>query len=335
MLTKRQNLIETIKGGNPDRFVNQYEALICQPPPFGMIMRNPVNEGNPMPMPGGKTVNGWGVTVEWQEGQPGAFPVHDDEHKVIKDVTKWRDVIKSPPLDYPQAAWDKYKPAVENIDRNEVFATCFKAIGLFEQTHFLMGIDSALLALALEPEAMHELIDYITDWELGYAKLLCEQFKPDCIFQHDDWGSHNNSFMSPKMFREFFVPAYKKIYGFYKENGVELIVHHNDSYSANLVPDMIDMGIDIWQGCVTTNNVPELVKQYGGQISFMGDIDNGVVDREDWTRELVATEVRRACETNGKHYFIPCNAMGGPKSAYPGVYEAVSEEIEKMSQEMF
>lgn len=27
MLTKRQNLLETIRGGKPDRFVQQYEAL--------------------------------------------------------------------------------------------------------------------------------------------------------------------------------------------------------------------------------------------------------------------------------------------------------------------
>jgi hypothetical protein len=335
MLTKRQNLIETIKGGNPDRFVNQYEAFVCQPTMFGMIMGDPITAASPMPAPGTQAVNGWGVTIQWPEGVPGPFPVHDDEHIVLKDVTKWREVVKAPNLDYPQSEWDKYKPAVEEIDRNEVFATCFIAPGVFEQTHYLQGMDSCLLALGVEPEAMKELIDYITEWELGYAKLLCENFKPDVIFHHDDWGSHKTSFMSPKMFKEFFVPAYQKIYGFYKSNGVELIVHHNDSYSANLVPHMIEMGIDIWQGCVTTNNVPELVREYGGKISFMGDIDNGVVDREDWSREVIAREVRRACETNGKHYFIPNTAMGGPVSTYPGVYEAVSEEIDKMSKEMF
>jgi len=42
---------------------------------------------------------------------------------------------------------------------------------------------------------------------------------------------------------------------------------------------MIDLGIDVFQGCMTTNNVPELVKKYGGKISFMGDLDNGVLDR--------------------------------------------------------
>ena len=27
MLTPKQNMLEVIKGGNPDRFVNQYEAV--------------------------------------------------------------------------------------------------------------------------------------------------------------------------------------------------------------------------------------------------------------------------------------------------------------------
>ena len=53
MLTKRQNLLETIRGGNPDRFVNQYEYLICQPEGYGMIMANPVTAASPRPVPGG------------------------------------------------------------------------------------------------------------------------------------------------------------------------------------------------------------------------------------------------------------------------------------------
>jgi uroporphyrinogen-III decarboxylase len=141
--------------------------------------------------------------------------------------------------------------------------------------------------------------------------------------------------MSPEMFAEFFVPAYKKIYAYYKSHGVELIVHHSDSYAANLVPAMIEMGIDIFQGCMTTNNVPELVKKYGGKISFMGDLDNGVMDRADWTPELIRREVERACRNNGKLYFIPCLVMGGPGNIYPGVYMETTKEIDRMSGEMF
>lgn len=39
MLTKRQNLLETIRGGKPDRFVNQFE-------PFALIMGDPYMSRN-------------------------------------------------------------------------------------------------------------------------------------------------------------------------------------------------------------------------------------------------------------------------------------------------
>lgn len=67
-----------------------------------------------------------------------------------------------------------------------------------------------------------------------------------------------------------------------------MIVHHSDSYAANLVLFMIEMGVDIWQGVMNTNNIPELIKEYGGKISFMGEIHSGLVDFPDWTPEVVA-----------------------------------------------
>jgi hypothetical protein len=66
---------------------------------------------------------------------------------------------------------------------------------------------------------------------------------------------------------------------------VELVVHHSDGYAATLVPAMIEMGIDVWQGCFSTNDIPDLIKKYGGKISFMGGIENHLVDFEGWTEE--------------------------------------------------
>ncbi|MCL2125575.1 MAG: uroporphyrinogen decarboxylase, partial [Oscillospiraceae bacterium] len=78
MLTKRQNMLETIRGGNPDRFVNQFEAI-------DFIWATPYNKhSRGMVRPGGEAVNAWGVTIRFQEGTPGPFPVHDDEHIVLK-----------------------------------------------------------------------------------------------------------------------------------------------------------------------------------------------------------------------------------------------------------
>ncbi|NTW71813.1 MAG: uroporphyrinogen decarboxylase, partial [Eubacteriaceae bacterium] len=301
MLTKRQNLIETIKGGNPDRFVNQYEFM-------ELIMEAPM-EPFP-PGPGTEIKNGWGITFRWPEGQLGEFPVHDDEHKVLKDINEWKQCVKAPSVKFTKEEWAAAAAHANDVDRKDKFVTAFIAPGIFEMTHHLMGMEDALMSYYEEPDAMQELIDYLVEYELAYAKEVIDNIKPDAIFHHDDWGSQRSSFISPEMFEEFYLPAYKKIYGYYKENGVELIVHHSDSYAANLVPYMIEMGIDIWQGVMTTNNTPGLIEKYGGQITFMGNIDSGVVDFPGWTREIVSDNVKKACEECGKLYFIPNLSQG-------------------------
>lgn len=329
MLTKRENLMETIRGGSPDRFVNQYEA-------FEIIMNDPFNLHFPGPKEGEMEVKvGWGVTKQWPAGFPGAFPVHDQEHIVCKDITEWKKYCFAPPAEYPEEEWEPCIKAAAAVDRKDKFVTAFIAPGVFEQCHYLLEIQQCLIDFYDEPEAMHELIDCITDWEVRYAEQICKYMKPDALFHHDDWGSQISTFISPDMFEEFFLPAYKKIYGTYKANGVELIVHHSDSYAATLVPYMIEMGIDIWQGVMTSNNISELIQKYGDKISFMGGVDSAKVDHPGWTREEVKREVERACREYGKKYFIPGASQGLPMSNFEGVYEAMSEEIDLMSKEMF
>ena len=61
MLSKRENLVEVMKGGAPDRFVNQYEA-------FALIMGVPVSPYKRALCGGGPVKDGWGVTKVWPEG---------------------------------------------------------------------------------------------------------------------------------------------------------------------------------------------------------------------------------------------------------------------------
>jgi len=330
MLTARQNMIETIRGGSPERFVNQFEAIeLLSETPFFVRWRGNMRPGM------GRATDAWGVTLEYREDQPGAFPVHDGEHIVLKDVTEWRSVIKAPELNFPEEDWAKCKAFVDSIDRAEKFAAVVHVTGVFGQLHYLMGMEDCMTNFYTEPEAMKELIGAITEWELEYARIHCERLKPDMVFHHDDWGSHRSTFLSPEMFDEFIFPSYKKIYGFYKANGVEVVVHHSDTYAATLVPHMIEMGIDVWQGCVDTNNIPALIQEYGGKISFMGALNNGIVDAPGWTEELISGTVEKACRECGKLYFIPCMTGGKASSFFPGVYSAVSREIDRMSAVMF
>lgn len=328
MLTPKQNLIETIRGGKPDRFVNQYEAiqLLFHP---AMIHGGGASQGQE------NVVNAWGVTNSWPAGVPGAFPVHTADKIVVKDIEHWQDYVHAPSLDFPQEEWDMFKAQYDAIDGSKAFKAPFVAPGLFEQTHHLCEISNALMYYITNPDEMHDLIAYLTEYELKLAELICSKLHPDAIFHHDDWGSEKSTFMSPAMFEEFFVEPYKQIYGYYHNHGVELVIHHSDSFCETIVPDMIEMGIDIWQGCMESNDLPGLIQKYGGKISFMGGIDNKSVDFTGWTQEDCKKAARRACDRCGNLYFIPCITQGGPGSVYPGTYAALCEEIDRYSEEKF
>ncbi len=333
MLTKRENFLETINGGSPDRYVDNFEYMTLV---FDVISMNIMG----MPEPGKPNVSQWGVTSILEEGAPGPMPLTDDEHKVIKDITCWQDQVKSvPKLIYTPEEWQPFVDQANAVDRNETYVAPFLGNGIFEKLHYFMGMEDAMVNLYEEPEAMHDLIDFLVDFEIKQAEEIVKYLRPDAIFHHDDWGSQKNSFFAPEMFEEFFVEPYKKIYGFWKENGVEVVVHHNDAYSANLLPYFKTMHIDVWQGALIDNDIPQCIADYDKHgVIIMGGLNNGIYDKPETTYEQVEDGVRElinSCPNQGKHYFIPGLTMGGGYSVYPDVYAMVSKAIAKLSEENF
>jgi len=330
MLTAKENMKRTIFGGETDRLVNQYEAMSLCFHPFFMAYPF-VSKGQE------NVVNAWGVTNSFPENVPGSFPVHTPDKIVVKDIENWKEYVHAPSLELPEELWKAAEGMIGAADGEKSYKAVMVAPGLFEQTHHLCGMDNALIYYMTNPDEMHELIEYLTEWELEFAKQTCERLHPNMIFHHDDWGSETNSFLRPGMFEEFFLEPYKRIYGYYHDHGVEVVVHHSDSYAANLVPYMIDMGINVWQGPMWSNDIPALLDKYGDKITFMGGIDNKMVDFTGWTEadcHNAAYKVIEAC--GGKRQgFIPCITQGGPGSVFPGTYKVLSDEICKYNQEKF
>lgn len=327
MLTIRENFMETIRGGNPDRFVKQYEYQEWLNDPLF-----PIYFGS---MEHGQFYNGWGVLNIWPDGEPGPFPLTDPEHVVCKDITRWKEYVKNPNMVLGEEAWKDCIAQANSIDRKEKFVTAKVFCGLFEKLHYLLGMEDAMCAFYDEPEAMHDLIDYLTEFELEVAAETIKYTHPDCLFHHDDWGSQRSLFISRDMFDEFLLEPYKKIYGYWKANGVEVIVHHTDCYSADLAPEMIEMGIDVFQGAIDTNNIPELIKNYGPKLSIQGGLNNGKYDKAGWTVEEVRKGLGDLLASCGPLYLIPALTMGGPETTFPGLYEKVDELIGEFDSQYF
>lgn len=140
MLTIKENLLETIRGGNPDRFVNQYEYI-------ELVMDPTVLEGLGFCPKGSTSVNGWGVTIEYPDNVPGPFPNTSEDLVVIKDITHWRDYVKAPKVEFPEEAWTPFIEAANKVDRTHKFVAPFGAPGIFEKVHYLMGYEAVTDAI--------------------------------------------------------------------------------------------------------------------------------------------------------------------------------------------
>ena len=78
MLNAKENMREAIKGGNPERFVNQYEAI--------QLLFSPNMFHDALLKPGDMNVkNAWGITNSFPVGTPGQFPVHTPD-KIVAEI---------------------------------------------------------------------------------------------------------------------------------------------------------------------------------------------------------------------------------------------------------
>ena len=106
--------------------------------------------------------------------------------------------------------------------------------GIFALCCRLGGLRQALDNLREHPDYMHDLIRYLTDFELRLADEICAHVHPDALFHRDGWGARLADGLSPAMFDDFFLEPYKEVYQFYRSRGVELIVHHDGGCAAAL-----------------------------------------------------------------------------------------------------
>jgi hypothetical protein len=333
VLTPKQNLLELLKpNGKPDRLVNQYQ-------PFTPILVDPCGKftrGNRIK--GQTTKDRWGTEIAWPEEQFAAMPHVTADNKVLPDITLWRDYVKVPDIVGACSDPELWKPALEaadQVDKDKYLVMAFMGTGIFEQCHYLMGFEDTLANLLLEPDSMKELIGAISEFRFNYLKLLVDNLKPDVILSHDDWGSKRTMFMKPDTWREIIKPFYFKMYNYAHDNGV-LIMHHADSFLEYIVEDMVEIGIDIWQGVLPQNDIPKIQKQLAGRMTLMGGIDAAIVDLPGASEDSIRAEVRRACVTYGPGGgFFPSLTYGLPGSIHPNVDPIITDEIARYNLEVY
>jgi len=285
-LTPKQNAMAVLHGEQPDYYGDIMPALYLVP--------HPVSKLDACPRDGLEHKDTWGTVYTWPPEAPGAHPHVTDENAVIKDIEHWQDYLKVPSLD--NLDWTECEAAAAKADRNEKIVGFMFSAGLFERSHHLMGMQNALINYLEYPDEMAAILREICEYKKKYIRLCAEHFHPEIIFYHDDWGSKQNLFLPPSVWRAIIKPLQKEIADTIHECGM-IYMHHADCICQPIVEDMVEIGIDIWQGAIAQNDIVKIQEITKGKLAIVGGIDGPKIDIPTITEEEIRQEVRRAFDT--------------------------------------
>ena len=297
----RENAMAIYEHRQPDYYFDLMSAIELVP--------DPVLMGDIPPQDGLEHKDSWGTVYIFKPGAPGPHPHVTKENAVIKDIEKWKDQLQVPCLDHLD--WSLACQVAEGVNREERFVGFMFGGGLFERTHHLMGMEYALMNYLEYPEEMAGLLREIAEYKKKYIRLAAEKFHPDIIFYHDDWGSKRSTFLSPETWREMIKPLQKEIADTIHECGM-IYMHHADCFCQPLVKDMVEIGIDIWQGVIAQNDIVKIQQITEGKLAMVGGIDAPKIDIDMISEEAIRAEVRRAIDT-----YCPAGRF------YPGIPNGV------------
>jgi len=143
---------------------------------------------------------------------------------------------------------------------------------LFERMQWLRGFENLMLDLTIKRKEAYIIRDRIVDYNVEMIRRSLE-FDVDGIGFADDWGTQRGLMIKPSIWREFFKPAYGRMFAEGRKAGKH-IFFHSDGYVVDIIPDFIELGVNVLSEAeLQVNGIDELGDKFGGRICFLGNLD--------------------------------------------------------------
>ena len=176
------------------------------------------------------------------------------------------------PDPYREGRFDTAR-ALSDRHRGQRFVFGKLGMALFERAWAIRGMQQLLMDMAERPEFVEELLDRIVhEWNLPIIDQQLD-LGADGFYFADDWGSRTTLMFSPAMWRRFIKPRLAICYQRVKERGA-LVGQHSDGYILKIIPDLIELGLDILNPLQPfIFDVYQIKEQFGDQLTLYGGID--------------------------------------------------------------
>ena len=253
---------------------------------------------------------------------------HDGTMGVVKGplIADWSDLEDFAP---PDAVLSLDREAVDSFCRD---TECFVLAGTWqrplERFQFIRTMEQSFMDLVERPSGMFDLLRKIDDFYLKEVDLWAST-DVDAVCLMDDWGTQTGLMTSPEVFREIFKPMYRRYADLAHQHGKYLFMH-SDGYILDIIPDLIEIGVDALNSQVFCMGPDVLGQRFRGSITFWGEIDRQDI-LPNGTREDVKGAVRSLWENLSADGGIIAQCEFGLE-AVPENVRAVMEEWDRISK---
>jgi uroporphyrinogen decarboxylase len=215
----------------------------------------------------------WGVvwkTIEYDTPYGKGKYTEPSGHPLAEDQALER--YQSPDPNRPELYTEAQRVLQEFSD--EYWIVGVTPTTIFETAWALRGYEQLLMDMAMNPEKANQVLDL----PYSYHKTVTQRLVTmgvDMIWLGDDVGGQNSMLMSPSMWRQYFKPRMSELITSLKAINPHIkIAYHTDGVVYPIIPDLIEIGLDVLNPIQPMAMDPVRLKsEYGRNLCFWGSLD--------------------------------------------------------------
>ena len=175
----------------------------------------------------------------------------------------------------------------------------FMSQTLFETSWILCGFEKFLTGMVEDDPLVDRLLDRLEALRIKQAEIYAVA-GVDILRIGDDVGTERGMMISPGQFREKLKPRYARIIAAARRVKPDILIfYHSDGDCRQIIPDLIEIGVEILNPVQPECMDPaEIKRQYGKDLAFIGTISTQRT-MPFGTPDEVRDEVRHRIETVG------------------------------------
>ncbi len=162
---------------------------------------------------------------------------------------------------------------VQTLKKNYVVSGGFGGDTYFSQAWYLRGFTELIRDMYANPCFVNQLMDGLMDYYVPIARRLAE-LDVDILAMADDIASQTGMIISPPLWRRYIKSRMKTIIDAARKVKKDLFIYyHSDGALNPIIPDLIEIGVDILNPVQPECMDPAKIKmKYGDQLVIWGAI---------------------------------------------------------------